>query len=150
MEIFTTLKHLASTGVALLLVEQYVARALEMADHVVLLDRGRVAFAGACSELEQDAVEFADASPEPPPEELYTDVMIGDANAIAWRYHRCRPCRHCAQSLCRACTTDWDQADRYHALALTLGAVGDHPSVVSRCSASSRTGSWSRASTSPS
>jgi hypothetical protein len=94
-----------------------------------------------------------------------TDLLTGDfppadaptsllsqalADAIAWRYHRCRPCRHCAQSLCRACTTDWDQADRYHALALTLGAVGDHPSVVSRCSASSRTGSWSRASTSPS
>ena len=72
------------------------------------------------------------------------------ADAIAWRYHRCRPCRHCAQSLCRACTTDWDQADRYHALALTLGAVGDHPSVVSRCSASSCTGLWSRTSTSPS
>ncbi len=37
-------------------------------------------------QIVQDAVEFADASPEPPLEELYTDVMIGDANAIAWRY----------------------------------------------------------------
>jgi branched-chain amino acid transport system ATP-binding protein len=55
-EIFETLKHLAATGVALLLVEQYVARALEMADHIVLLDRGRVAFAGARGELERDAV----------------------------------------------------------------------------------------------
>ncbi|HEY7349658.1 MAG TPA: pyruvate dehydrogenase (acetyl-transferring) E1 component subunit alpha [Ktedonobacterales bacterium] len=36
----------------------------------------------------QDAVEFADASPEPPLEELYTDVMVGDANAISWRYPR--------------------------------------------------------------
>jgi hypothetical protein len=82
--------------------------------------------------------------------EALTDLLTGDlppadaptsllsqalADGIAWRYHRCRPCRHCAQSLCRACTTDWDQADRYHALALTFGAVGDRPGVLSRCSA---------------
>jgi pyruvate dehydrogenase E1 component alpha subunit len=36
----------------------------------------------------QDAVDFADASPEPALEELYTDVMLGDANAISWRYPR--------------------------------------------------------------
>jgi branched-chain amino acid transport system ATP-binding protein len=55
-EIFQALSHLASTGVALLLVEQYVTRALEMADQVVLLDRGEVAFTGPRDQLEQDAV----------------------------------------------------------------------------------------------
>jgi branched-chain amino acid transport system ATP-binding protein len=55
-EIFQTLRHLASTGVSMLLVEQYVSRAIEMADRVVLLDRGTVGFAGAASELDQSAV----------------------------------------------------------------------------------------------
>jgi branched-chain amino acid transport system ATP-binding protein len=53
-EIFHRLAQLASTGVAILLVEQYVTRALEMADQVVLLDRGRVSFTGAPDQLEQD------------------------------------------------------------------------------------------------
>jgi hypothetical protein len=86
----------------------------------------------------------------PPADALTSLLSQALADAIAWRYHGCRPCRHCAQSLCQACTTDWDQADRYHALALTLGAVGEHPSVLSRNSASPRTEWWSRTSTSPS
>lgn len=50
------------------------------------------------------------------------------ADAIAWRQHRDRPpCPGCAESLCGQCAADWDQADRYHLLALTLGAVGDIP-----------------------
>jgi hypothetical protein len=50
------------------------------------------------------------------------------ADAIAWRQHRDRPpCSGCAGSLCDQCAADWDQADRYHLLALTLGAVGDTP-----------------------
>ncbi len=53
-EIFDTLTQLASTGVALLLVEQYVTRALQMADRVVLLDRGRVSFNGLPSDLAND------------------------------------------------------------------------------------------------
>jgi len=73
-----------------------------------------------------------DLPPADAPTSLLSQAL---ADAIAWRYHRCRPCRHCAQSLCRACTTDWDQADRYHALALTLGAVGDHPGARNPCSA---------------
>jgi pyruvate dehydrogenase E1 component alpha subunit len=40
------------------------------------------------AQVVQDAVAFADASPEPSLDELYTDVMIGDANAISWRYPR--------------------------------------------------------------
>ncbi len=48
------------------------------------------------------------------------------ADAISWRYHQCRPC-DCREGLCPPCAADWDQADRYHQLALTLGAVGDIP-----------------------
>ncbi len=47
------------------------------------------------------------------------------ADAIAWRRHEARPCPKCAESLCGPCNTDRDQADRYHALARALGAVGD-------------------------
>ncbi len=68
-----------------------------------------------------------------PPMDTQTSLLSQAlADAIAWRQHQCQPCRHCAQSLCRACTADWDQADHYHALALTLGAAGDLPSAVSR------------------
>ena len=55
-EIFTALQALADSGVALLLVEQYVNRALEMADEVYLLDRGRIVFSGPASELDADEV----------------------------------------------------------------------------------------------
>src|SRR5439155_10479150 len=50
--IFEFLAVLASEGASLLLVEQYIARALEIADYVYLLNRGEVAFAGEPSELE--------------------------------------------------------------------------------------------------
>ena len=36
----------------------------------------------------QEAAEFADNSPEPPLEELYTDVMVDNSGAISWRYPR--------------------------------------------------------------
>ena len=55
-EIFVALRRLAGTGVTLLLVEQYVQRALDMADSAVLLDRGSVTFAGAASALDRDAL----------------------------------------------------------------------------------------------
>lgn len=55
-EIFEALAQLAASGVALLLVEQYVTRALEMADRVVMMDRGSVSFDGAPSELDEQAV----------------------------------------------------------------------------------------------
>jgi branched-chain amino acid transport system ATP-binding protein len=44
--IFDTLRQLAANGVALLVVEQYVTRALDLADTVYLLNRGQVAFSG--------------------------------------------------------------------------------------------------------
>jgi branched-chain amino acid transport system ATP-binding protein len=52
--IFQALRRLADSGVALLLVEQYVARALEMADVAYLLDRGTVGFHGPSTELDAD------------------------------------------------------------------------------------------------
>jgi branched-chain amino acid transport system ATP-binding protein len=55
-EIFEFLSRLAQGGVALLLVEQYVSRALGVADYVYLLKRGRVSFAGEPSEVGDDAV----------------------------------------------------------------------------------------------
>jgi branched-chain amino acid transport system ATP-binding protein len=55
-EIFEFLGLLSSQGVSLLLVEQYVTRALAAADYVYLLNRGEVAFAGEPSELEGEDV----------------------------------------------------------------------------------------------
>jgi hypothetical protein len=49
------------------------------------------------------------------------------ADAIAWRLHRSRPCPRCTDSLCAACSADWDQASRYHTLARALGAFGTPP-----------------------
>jgi branched-chain amino acid transport system ATP-binding protein len=74
-EIFEAIEQLAATGAALLLVEQYVNRALKLADVVVLLDRGTVAFQGPPSDLDQDAVlrgylGLESASAEPSAEEV--------------------------------------------------------------------------------
>ena len=55
-DIFRFLELLASEGASLLLVEQYITRALEVADFVYLLARGRVTFAGQPGELNQDDV----------------------------------------------------------------------------------------------
>jgi branched-chain amino acid transport system ATP-binding protein len=53
-EIFEFLRTLAAEGSALLLVEQYVSRALELADYVYLINRGSVAFAGEPGEVDAD------------------------------------------------------------------------------------------------
>jgi branched-chain amino acid transport system ATP-binding protein len=50
-EIFTGLATLAAAGTSLLLVEQYVTRALDVADYVYMLNKGRLAFAGEPAEL---------------------------------------------------------------------------------------------------
>jgi branched-chain amino acid transport system ATP-binding protein len=55
-EIFEFLARLAESGAALLLVEQYVSRALAVADYVYLMNRGRVVFAGEPSELKDESV----------------------------------------------------------------------------------------------
>jgi branched-chain amino acid transport system ATP-binding protein len=50
-EIFEFLQGVCRGGTALLLVDQFVARALEMADRAYLLARGSVAFTGTAAEL---------------------------------------------------------------------------------------------------
>jgi len=55
-EIFEYLHQLASRGAALLLVEQYVARALELADFVYILNKGRVQFVGESDELGEEQI----------------------------------------------------------------------------------------------
>jgi branched-chain amino acid transport system ATP-binding protein len=55
-EIFEYLHRLADEGAALLLVEQYVARALELADFVYILNKGRVQFVGESAELGEEQI----------------------------------------------------------------------------------------------
>jgi len=55
-EMFHALRILAATGTAMLVVEQYVTRAMAMADVVVLLDKGSVAYDGPPSQLDEQAV----------------------------------------------------------------------------------------------
>jgi branched-chain amino acid transport system ATP-binding protein len=55
-EIFSYLEDLAKQGIAQLLVEQYVSRALQMADYVYILDRGRISFAGEPGEISEETV----------------------------------------------------------------------------------------------
>lgn len=57
-EIFEFLQSLVEKGTSLLLVEQYVTRALAMADYVYILKKGALAFAGEPGELDaQDVFE---------------------------------------------------------------------------------------------
>jgi branched-chain amino acid transport system ATP-binding protein len=53
-EIFEALLKLSKRGVSLLLVEQYVNRALSAADRLYVLGRGAVTFSGTPSEIDED------------------------------------------------------------------------------------------------
>jgi branched-chain amino acid transport system ATP-binding protein len=53
-EVFATIKRLKDTGIPLLLVEQMAKRALEVADYVYVMERGRVVIEGVPSELRKD------------------------------------------------------------------------------------------------
>jgi branched-chain amino acid transport system ATP-binding protein len=55
-QIFASLVRLASEGISLLLVEQYVNTALEMADNVHILNHGAVTYSGRSSALDERAV----------------------------------------------------------------------------------------------
>jgi branched-chain amino acid transport system ATP-binding protein len=52
--IFEAFVNLTAAGAALLIVEQYVPRALEIADTVYLLDRGAVVYTGPAAELDAE------------------------------------------------------------------------------------------------
>ncbi|HXA60220.1 MAG TPA: ABC transporter ATP-binding protein [Streptosporangiaceae bacterium] len=54
--IFESLAALRNKGVALLIVEQYVSRALAMADHVYLLNRGGITWSGPAAELDEQTL----------------------------------------------------------------------------------------------
>jgi branched-chain amino acid transport system ATP-binding protein len=53
-QIYEAVHRLAAQGTALLLVEQYVSKALDLADYVYILKKGRVEFVGEASELGDD------------------------------------------------------------------------------------------------
>jgi branched-chain amino acid transport system ATP-binding protein len=55
-EIFQFLGRVAHEGASLLLVEQYVTRALALADYVYLMNRGQIAYRGEPSELQDEDV----------------------------------------------------------------------------------------------
>ena len=55
-EIFDYLRQLASTGTSLLLVEQYLPRALALADYVYVLNKGRITLVGEPHEISEDVV----------------------------------------------------------------------------------------------
>jgi branched-chain amino acid transport system ATP-binding protein len=55
-EIFAALRLLADQGIALVLVEQYVHRAMAMADHVVLLVRGQVSWSGPAKGIDEERI----------------------------------------------------------------------------------------------
>jgi branched-chain amino acid transport system ATP-binding protein len=54
--IFETLARIVAAGVSVLLVEQYVTRALALADSACLLNRGEVVFTGPAGDLKADEI----------------------------------------------------------------------------------------------
>jgi branched-chain amino acid transport system ATP-binding protein len=60
-EVFTTLSALRSQGTSIVVVEQYAAVALSVADHALILDRGRVVFDGGPDALARDRSALAGA-----------------------------------------------------------------------------------------
>jgi branched-chain amino acid transport system ATP-binding protein len=54
--VYEALAEILAEGVALILVEQYVRRALNFADSVYVLTRGRVAFSGRADDLDAEDV----------------------------------------------------------------------------------------------
>jgi len=55
-EIFEFLERIAAAGTALLLVEQFVHRALALAEQVYVLDRGAIRLSGRASELTEEQI----------------------------------------------------------------------------------------------
>ena len=54
--VFSFLRTLAGAGTSLLIVEQYVAKALELADTVYLLNRGQIVHVGPAAEVGADEI----------------------------------------------------------------------------------------------
>jgi hypothetical protein len=78
----------------------------------------------------QQALTVLLSSALPPMDSQTSLLSQAITDAIAWRLDNGdRPCQRCGDSLCPACSADWDQADRYHALARALGAIGTRPAA---------------------
>lgn len=89
-EIFEFLRRLAADGAAHLLVEQYAARALAVADYAFILTRSRLVFAGEPAEL-RDADVFTPTWPSGPPETRSATTSVSSrTRARSHPVHRCR------------------------------------------------------------
>lgn len=55
-QVFETLSQVVASDISLLIVEQYVTRALELADTVYLMNRGQIVFSGAAADLRAEDV----------------------------------------------------------------------------------------------
>jgi branched-chain amino acid transport system ATP-binding protein len=55
-EVFEALRQIVAGGTALLLVEQYVTRALELADTAYIMNRGQIVYSGAAAGLQGEEV----------------------------------------------------------------------------------------------
>jgi branched-chain amino acid transport system ATP-binding protein len=53
-EVFETIRRLKREGMTMLLVEQFAQKALEVADHAYVMERGRIAVSGTPAELRRD------------------------------------------------------------------------------------------------
>ena len=62
-EVYRVLAAIRDTGTSLLIVEQQVTRALELADDVVLLSKGAVQYAGPAAELRDEAERLVPGAP---------------------------------------------------------------------------------------
>jgi branched-chain amino acid transport system ATP-binding protein len=60
-EVFRILTEIRDAGTALMVVEQHVGRALSLADQAILLDKGRVAYAGRSADVAQELASRAGA-----------------------------------------------------------------------------------------
>jgi branched-chain amino acid transport system ATP-binding protein len=54
--VFQFLYELAATGTSLLIVEQFIGRALALADRAYILNRGRIVYEGASADLDPDSL----------------------------------------------------------------------------------------------
>ncbi|MCW2495165.1 ABC transporter ATP-binding protein [Jatrophihabitans sp.] len=84
-QVFDAIKRLAAAGIALLIVEQYVNRAMAIADKVVLLGKGEIAFVGPPSDLDQDRLVehyLGSDKPQPLEEAVLIPSRVGDENGV--------------------------------------------------------------------
>ena len=51
-QVFEALKQIVASGASLLIVEQYVTRALALADTVYVMNRGEIVLSGAATDLQ--------------------------------------------------------------------------------------------------